>query len=98
MFAAPGIQSSFQTTFPDLIMGTVDQISGAGNAISHSLTSVAANTTLVLLTGISLGGGTDCSVSSSPALTWNKKGDSPDTSAEIHVAYFAAGGNITITP
>jgi chitodextrinase len=69
------------------------------SATTHILTSVPAGALLVLTTANE----TDianCTVTSSPSLTWTKRGDAENThsgNAEIYTAVFAAGGNITVT-
>lgn len=69
------------------------------SATQHSLTSVPAGALLVLTT-MNATHNANCSVSSSPSLTWIKRADAEATNsgnAEIYTAVFAAGGNITVT-
>ncbi|MEP7377460.1 MAG: Ig-like domain-containing protein, partial [Chitinophagaceae bacterium] len=68
-------------------------------AIVHSLTGVPAGALLVLSTTADAVP-SNCSVSSSPALTWTKRVDAGATSsdnAEIWTAVYTAGGSITVT-
>ena len=72
----------------------------AGTAATvHSLTGVPAGALLVLTTTVDAVP-SDCSVSSSPALTWTKRVDAGAASsdnAEIWTAVYSAGGAITVT-
>ena len=68
-------------------------------ATVHSLTGVPAGALLVLATTADAAP-SNCSVSSSPSLTWTKRADAGATSsdnAEIWTAVYAAGGSITVT-
>ena len=68
-------------------------------ATAHSLTGVPAGALLVLTT-TSDAVVSNCSVSSSPSLTWTKRVDAGATSsdnAEIWTAVYTAGGSITVT-
>ncbi|MEP7375512.1 MAG: Ig-like domain-containing protein [Chitinophagaceae bacterium] len=68
-------------------------------ATVHSLTGVPAGALLVLATTADAVV-SDCSVSSSPALTWTKRADAGAASsdnAEIWTALYSAGGSITVT-
>lgn len=101
MFANVGTISSSYIGTPTsmgLALGTLDQKAGAGNAMpAHSLTGVPAGALLVVMTGIDLASA-NCTVSSSPSLTWTRQIDVNDASAEIHTAVFSAGGSIDVTP
>lgn len=69
------------------------------NSTVHSLTGVPAGALIVLTTSVE----TDlhnCSVSSSPSLTWTKRADAQNDlsgDAEIWTAVYTAGGNLTVT-
>ena len=68
-------------------------------ATVHSLTGVPAGALLVLATTADAVP-SNCSVSSSPSLTWTKRVDAGATSsdnAEIWTAVYTAGGSITVT-
>lgn len=70
-----------------------------GSSTIHSLTSVPAGALLVITTACE-NQNANCTVSSSPVLTWTKRADAQATSsgsAEIHTALFTAGGSITVT-
>ncbi|HEX2627639.1 MAG TPA: fibronectin type III domain-containing protein, partial [Chitinophagaceae bacterium] len=78
---------------------TVSTDAETSSATQHALTSVPAGALLVLTT-MNANDLADCSVSSSPSLTWTKRADAEaDNSgnAEIYTAIFTAGGNITVT-
>ena len=68
-------------------------------ATVHSLTGVPAGALLVLATTADAAP-SNCSVSSSPSLTWTKRADagaSSSDNAEIWTAVYTAGGAITVT-
>jgi hypothetical protein len=68
------------------------------SATQHVLSSVPAGALLVLTT-VNATDNANCSVSSSPSLTWVKRADAEATNsgnAEIYTAVFTAGGNITV--
>jgi hypothetical protein len=68
-------------------------------ATVHSLTGVPAAALLVVATTADAVP-SNCSVSSSPSLTWTKRSDAGATSsdnAEIWTAVYTAGGSITVT-
>jgi chitodextrinase len=80
---------------------TIVQTSTAVNtaATTHALTNVPAGALLVLTTANETDNDS-CIVTSSPALTWTRRGDAENThsgNAEIYTAVFAAGGSITVT-
>lgn len=99
MFAAAPIMSSNSTAVASgLSVGASDQKNGIGNALAaHALVGVTAGALLIVMTAIS-GAGFDCTVTSSPSLTWTKQVDDADTSVELHTAVFTAGGSINVTP
>lgn len=81
-----------------LVVGTFDQQSGSGTSLpAHSLSGVPAGALLILMTAIN-GASFDCTVTSSPSLTWTRQVNDDDTSVEIHTAVFTAGGSISVTP
>ncbi|MFI5129710.1 MAG: beta strand repeat-containing protein [Chitinophagales bacterium] len=68
-------------------------------ATVHSLTGVPVGALLVLTTGAA-SATQNCTVSSSPSLTWTKRIDATAASsgdAEIYTAIFSAGGTISVT-
>jgi glucose/arabinose dehydrogenase len=68
-------------------------------ATAHPLTGVPAGALLVLATTADAVV-SNCSVSSSPSLTWTKRADAGATNsdnAEIWTAVYSAGGSITVT-
>ena len=68
-------------------------------ATTHSLTGVPGGALLVLATTADAVP-SNCSVSSSPSLTWTKRADagaSQSDNAEIWTAVYTAGGSITVT-
>jgi len=67
-------------------------------ATTHTLTGVPAGALLVLTTALQHRE-FNCTVTSSPSLTWTKAQDATGAipSAEIHTATFTAGGNISVT-
>ena len=73
--------------------------SGTGSR-THSLSNIPSGA-LIVMTVQSEDDAGDCSISSSPTLTWTKRADAPLTThsgnAEIWTAVFTAGGSITIT-
>ena len=69
------------------------------SATTHSLTGVPAGALLVLATTADAAP-SNCSVSSSPSLTWTKRvdaGANQSDNAEIWTAVYTAGGSITVT-
>jgi glucose/arabinose dehydrogenase len=94
--------SSFTTTAavaqPPVTIQSVNTKTGTAATV-HSLTAVPAGALLVLAT-TSDAFPEDCSVSSSPTLTWTKRSDAGATNsdnAEIWTAFYSAGGSITVT-
>jgi len=98
---ATGYNWSFTTgteTTPPLTIQSFSTKTGTG-ASSHSLTGVPAGALLVLATTADAVP-SDCSVSSSPSITWTKRADAgaaQSDNAEIWTAVYSAGGSITIT-
>lgn len=66
------------------------------SAVTHNLTSVPAGALLVVTTG-NQNSNQNCTVSSSPSLTWTKQVDNSVPNAEIWTATFATGGTIDVT-
>ncbi len=86
------------TSAPPVTIQSVTTRTGTG-PIAHSLTGVPAGALLVLATTADAFL-SDCSVSSSPSLTWMKRVDAGAPSsdnAEIWTAVYPAGGALTIT-
>jgi hypothetical protein len=86
------------TSQPPVTIQSSDTKTGTA-ATAHSLTGVPAGALLVLATTADAFP-SDCSVSSSPSLTWTKRSDAGATSsdnAEIWTAVYTAGGSITVT-
>lgn len=78
---------------------TVNTATGTATTV-NSLTSVPAGALLVLVTSGEEDNTGNCSVSSSPSLTWTKRVDAQGSAsgdAEIWTAIYSAGGNITVT-
>jgi hypothetical protein len=73
---------------------------GQNGKSDHVLTSIPPGALLVVATAYGTSG-LNCTVSSSPSLTWTKRVDATAASgsgdAEIYTAVFAAGGSITVT-
>ena len=91
---------SIQFIGPNLAMyGSPDAKFNATGSTVHNLTSIPAGALLVLSTASQLDTSNNCSVSSSPSLTWTKQVDPVGSggSCEIWTAVFEAGGNIDIT-
>ena len=81
-----------------LTLQSSDTKSGSTSTV-HSLTSVPAGALLVLSTAAG-SSQTNCTVSSSPSLTWSRKIEATAASsgdAEIYTAVFTAGGSISVT-
>ena len=78
-----------------LTIATTDTKTGT-SAVTHNLTSVTAGALLVVTTG-NQNSSTNCTVSSSPTLTWTKQVDNATPNAEIWTAVYTAGGNINVT-
>lgn len=72
----------------------------AQNNAANVTPSVPGGALLVVVTGVNSNTAVDCSVSSSPSLTWTKRVDAGGVNtddAEIWTAPFAAGGSVTVT-
>lgn len=82
----------------NLSISTTSIKSGTSASQTHNLTSVPAGSRLVLTT-TNEQGGSNCTVSSSPSITWTKRSDATGSfgNAEIYTAEFAAGGSIDVT-
>lgn len=69
------------------------------SATTHSLTSVPVGALIVLTTACGFAQ-TDCTVSSSPSLTWSRRVDTSAATSgdcEVFTAIYTAGGSITVT-
>jgi hypothetical protein len=98
IFIFIGSLISYNKLSAQVSISSADSKTGAAATV-HSLTSVPAGALLVLSTtsGSNL---SNCSVSSSPSLTWTKRADASASSsgdAEIYTAVFSAGGTISVT-
>ena len=90
-------QSGTVTPGTDLTIVTSNTQTG-GSALTHTLTSVPAGALIVVTTG-NQQSQTNCSLSSTPSLTWTKRADATSPlspNAEIWTAVHSAGGNLSV--
>ena len=90
---------NFKEITPNVSIYASDTKSGTNSTV-HSLTGVPAGALLVLTTTFETDNNSNCSVTSSPSLTWTKRADAAQSSSgdvEIWTAVYTGGGSIAVT-